>query len=60
VRAILDVAAQQGHDTQADFPDWFVEMLHPGDDDVAAFPDSRRAPHAGIVGARQTADSQDR
>lgn len=48
VRAILDLAAQQGHDKQADFPDWFVEMLVPGEDDVAAFLDSRRAPHEPV------------
>lgn len=48
VRAILDVAAQQDHDKQADFPDWFVEMLVPDDDDVAAFLDSRRAPHEPV------------
>jgi hypothetical protein len=48
VRAILDAAAQQGTDKQPDFPDWFVTMLVPGDDDVAAFLDSRRTPHQPV------------
>lgn len=45
VRAILDAAAQEKPDSQADFPDWFVAMIEPTDeDDVAAFLDSRRTP----------------
>ena len=48
VRAILDAAAQQGAHKQPDFPDWFVAMLFPGDDDVAAYLDTRRIPHEPV------------
>jgi plasmid stability protein len=48
VRAILDAAAQEKAPTQADFPHWFLEMIEPGEDDVAAFLDRRRAPHKPV------------
>ncbi|MGE0740705.1 MAG: plasmid stabilization protein [Hyphomonadaceae bacterium] len=48
VRAILDAAAQEKTDRQPDFPDWFLDMVAPGGDDVADFLDSRRAPHKPV------------
>lgn len=41
VRAVLDAAAAE----QSDFPDWFLAMIEPGEDDIADFLDHRRAPH---------------
>jgi hypothetical protein len=49
VRAILDAAAQEKAVGQADFPDWFIAMIEPSEeDDVAAFLDSRRTPHKPV------------
>jgi len=49
VRAILDAAAREQIAPQRDFPDWFIEMIEPSaEDDVAAFLDARRTPHAPV------------
>jgi hypothetical protein len=49
VRAILDAAAQEKAVKQPDFPDWFLEMIEPGEDDIADFLDSRRrTPHTPV------------
>jgi hypothetical protein len=48
VRALLDAAANERAAGPKAFPDWFIEMIEPGEDDVAAFLDARRKPHAPI------------
>ena len=47
VRAILDSAAQEPANDQADFPDWFIAMIEPGED-VADFLETRRIPHPPV------------
>ncbi len=48
VRAILDAAAQEKTREQADFPDWFLAMVIPGEDDIADFVEARRVPHKPV------------
>ena len=48
VRAILDAAAQERAASANDFPDWFIAMIEPGEDDVAPFLDQRRTPHPPV------------
>jgi plasmid stability protein len=48
VRALLDAAANERTPQLKSFPDWFIEMIEPGEDDVAAFLETRRKPHAPV------------
>lgn len=48
VRAILDAAAHDKTTKQPDFPDWFLTMVEPGEDDIADFLDNRRKPHKPV------------
>jgi hypothetical protein len=48
VRALLDAAANERAPPLKGFPDWFIEMIEPGEEDVAAFLDARRKPHAPV------------
>jgi hypothetical protein len=48
VRALLDAAANERLPQPKSFPDWFIEMIEQGEDDVAAVLDARRKPHAPV------------
>ncbi len=48
VRALLDAAANERTPQLKSFPDCFIEMIEPGEDDVAAFLETRRKPHAPV------------
>jgi hypothetical protein len=48
VRAVLDAAANEPIAQALPFPDWFIAMIEPGEEDVADFLQSRRKPHTPV------------
>lgn len=48
VRDILDAAAREPAASDDDFPNWFLAMVEPGEEDVADFLESRRKPHKPV------------